>query len=136
MLIERVEAGSELTAAAAFMGMPVTTARKIISKHRLDPQYTAPRKRGGPFHVVHNETSVMAVLSEYLSGESVGACTLKDMQDLLRSRGFTQIPSRTTLSRYLRDHHITRGGHDLGCIRPSSTWHVQAAPTETETASE
>ena len=128
-LLDGVRAGGDLAELSTKLGMPLTTARKILNRHRQDPSYTAPLKRGGPFHILHNEQAVVKILVDFLSLEENKSATLKDMQAELKRRGLTEVPSRTTISRYLRENNVTRikSFQDSGEV-PS--WQIKRAKGE------
>jgi len=106
LIIESSLHGSEaLHNAANQIGMPLTTARRIIRQHRTDSTYIRPKLRGGAHHRLYDQQVLMSLLTLWIEKEDNYYSSLDNIHKYLQDEvGIKPTPSRTTLSKWLDGH--------------------------------
>ena len=98
-IIEAYKGGKDAASIASSLGMPLSTAKSIIAKHRKDPSYTGPKPRGGAFHQLYQKAEFMELLVPWLENNNTRATLNEMMAHLHVSHG--KVPSRSTLANWL-----------------------------------
>ena len=110
MIIDCREAGKNVSALAREMGMPIQTAKRIVSRY-MHEDVREPRPRGGPNTSFPDKPAMMEVLTDWLKRDPRGDVSSRSAEAELLAHFVDHVPTPATIAKWLEGELIFFNKH-------------------------